>query len=151
MGYLVNPISGTIETLQASLKSGNLLTMGSNPIQLPFTTGVLGQWLYVPINAFLIGTTGSINYDFAVGDHPVIWGGGTLSMLQWQNPIQNYFSTTDISFATVTQHVQSNLTYAQQKFYKISLPWFFSTTTSNDATVGDQEFKLYIQAVKITL
>lgn len=150
MGYVVKPVSGTIETLQVNLRPADILTMGSTPIQLPIITGVINDWFYLPFNAFLYRTGGSTAYNFAVGDHPVISQGLLIPFFQWQKPIQDYNSATDIAIATYVQHVQSNSTYSRAVSYKISQPWLFSTITGNDATTGDTAFDLYIQALKFT-
>ena len=150
MGYLVNPVSGTIETFSYFLKSGSIMTMGSIPIPLNFDTGIINQYVYVPLNAFFLQTSGTIPYDFTNSDHPIINSPGRI--FQWYEPIQNYNSNTDTAFATITQKIKNNQSHAFDLCYKINAsPFMFLTTaTGNDATVGDYEFTLYITAYKLT-
>jgi hypothetical protein len=151
MGYLVNPISGTIETFSFSLDDSQITTMGSNPITINFDTGIAGQYVYIPLNAFFIKISGSTPYDFGAPDHPVINQGLTYSIFQWYEPLQNYNSSVDIAFSTLTQRNVSLLTHATGINYKIGVPNFsLTTSTGNDATVGDFRYTLYITTYKLT-
>jgi hypothetical protein len=149
MGFVVNPIQGTVETFTFPLRGSDIVTMGSTPIALNFTTGVLNQWFYIPINAFLLRTGGVTLFDFGISDHPIITGTGP-RIFQWEKPIQDYSNSNEVSFALPIQHIQSNLTYARDPSYKIGFPWHFTTSTGNDATVGDLDFNLIINVLKYT-
>lgn len=147
MGFVDNPVSGTIEKFTFSLRGSDIVTMGSSPIPLNFTTGVLNQWFYVPVNAFLLRTGGVTLFDFGISDHPIIFGTGP-RIFQWQEPIQDYSNTNELSFALPIQHIGPNNTFARDPSYKIGFPWLFTTSTGNDATVGDLDFNLIINVLK---
>jgi hypothetical protein len=152
MGYLVNPVSGTIITYSYSLTDADLLTMGSIPINLTFDTGSSGSYVYIPLNAFFMLNSGTTPYDFGSADHPVIQQGLTYNIFQWYEPLQNYASAVDLAFATLAQRINANTSHATAINYKYIVPNFQLTTNSgNDATVGDQKFTLYITAYKVTL
>jgi hypothetical protein len=151
MGYLVNPVSGTIETFSFSLDDSQITTMGSVPITINFDTGTAGQYVYIPLNSFFIKISGTTPYDFGATDHPVINQGLTYNIFQWYEPLQNYNSAVDIAFGSLIQRNNNNQTHAPGINYKIGVPNFSLTTaTGNDATVGDFRYTLYITAYKLT-
>lgn len=150
MGYVVNPVTGTLVSFKFSLGKNNLIQMGSVPITLPGTDLQTATEIYIPFSAYFIFTSGSVAYDFAAGDHPVIQDTNSGYYWQWFGPLQNY-GIGDIAFALHPQRNHSNETFAKGN-PDVRVPsagnLSLTTLTGNDATVGTYEFDLYLTFFK---
>jgi hypothetical protein len=135
MGYLIEP--GGISRIVTVIQPSDLINMGSTPIPIYQKSDKLLPF-YIVLNL----TTGTVPYNFGVGDFFVFTGSGSGAFFDSFYTLQ------------VIQNDEFVVGYARSEFkiQTAGIPPFdlnLTTITGNDATQGDGVLTVYTYCIKI--
>jgi hypothetical protein len=141
MGYLENPVNQQFVTYKTIVDFRDLQTMGSAPVTLNCydnSQSATTKKIFIPLSCSLQMIKGTIAYDFLANDH----------LLIEQNPGTYFFFKENI-LRGINDYVYTSLYYQQTHNRggtniitnidadKLTSPVTLTTSTGNDATVGN--------------
>jgi hypothetical protein len=155
MGYLIKKPNEVV-TFKRTLTPTDILSTGlfGNYIPLNIPVYLDNNSYFLPINFLIVYASGTINYDFPAGGHPVIIYNFTQQYCffgkelinNWQTFFINSSSSTHnligTNYTTETPIVSPTITG--------TIDLFFGTVGGN-ANVGDKIFDIHITGSYITL
>jgi hypothetical protein len=148
MGYLIENNESQFVSYETTIRAAELQTMGSSPVTLNCydnSQSALTNKIFVPLSCSLRQIRATIAYDFLPNDHIIIYCLPATYFFYKDNILRSVDDFVYTSLYIQKTHLQGGVNIiTNDASDKLTGIITMTTTTGNDATVGDADLLVSI-------